>query len=287
MCHYCFIAVVKLILRSKGYRIWARNSFEQERLVCGLSDIDWTIVLLDEQFDVQDEIEKIKIIKKALFFPFGELNVYLESDLLQVFRDANFFELMRDRPLVRFAESKKIVRSREGQNAEKVTFLLKMILADFENLQKRSHIRLKKWSGHYSDLNLPFEKLKTYFEKNDFSNILSELVHQMSELLSLTENDRSQFCEAITILIQMMSNREELNDETVDFKSNVWLAILVLNKIAYTDRTIPALGATQINIGHEIIRWELHAMYSQKFFLDNLENHRSNLNRFKNKHLLS
>jgi len=137
-------ACLSLYLRQINPKIWPRNSYALNRLVFLKSDIDLTLYF-EKKLDHNDLL-KIRsaffILNKSIPL-FSEFNIYDQSSN---FKFLNSCEKQRDILLK--------VQERPNSVAQRIVFILRMIWGDKTNLTSCPAKRVKKWQGHFDDLNL-------------------------------------------------------------------------------------------------------------------------------------
>jgi len=278
-----FSALLASELEPGSYVFWPRNSYRSGRLEYGMSDIDWTVVLTKDQSREKIESSLEKVARKKIY-PHGEMNVYWKSDLPQVFLHGNFFELRRDPDLVSWARKIGVSIREAGNPSELVAFLTKMFLSDYHNLKKVPELRKKKWIGHLNDLELDPNLLESFWSLGDVRELIFILSRVIARVMRLDEGESESIGGALHFLGELSSKKEVIYQKEFDFEAQPWIFILGLNWLAFSDRRLPSFSKQQALVGVELVRWEIHASYSQSFYLKNFEAHLSNLYRAQEKH---
>lgn len=144
------LRVVILLFQKKGeVEIWPRHSYYEGGVVYFLSDIDLTFYLLNNQ---NLQIEKMFKILKLLFPILVEYRTVRKNELMDIVTKMNVFELKRDPKL--FEKIKDLAVISNNLEVERIVFLLRCLVSDWENLIKRPQMRVMKWRSHFLRCNL-------------------------------------------------------------------------------------------------------------------------------------
>ena len=172
---YSFVyKAIRLILSRPGITIWARNSFQAQNYLPGISDIDLTILFDCSYSDAQFILKKYARLK--MFFPIlGESNVYWQKAITQFLPASNFFELSRD-PILAQQYIKRTI-STEQVTVQAFVFLLRQLDADYEKLSINAHVRQHKWKNLLHLISAQFPALGCSNEQIDV-NFLIDLMNR-------------------------------------------------------------------------------------------------------------
>ncbi len=160
-----YIPIYWLIKLSCGFSkgIWVRNSVYFGNQIFYLSDIDLTIA--DD--NPGKLVKKVHFLKKFLLM-IGELNVYKTCYFPYLAEIMNPCELSRDPRLAAYISTKPNV-----DVSDALVFLLRSYQSDFNNLQRWSWLRVRKWNSH-------FVYLTNYFQVIDGLNLF-ETIEELSD----------------------------------------------------------------------------------------------------------
>lgn len=133
--------LVILLFRVRGLTIYPRNSYFFKRIVPGLSDIDYSLI-------VKSDDEMIRGISlyhslRRVFKLLGEVNI-IDDFVIQNISLMNVYEAGRD-PLL------KKLRVRDGRIEERSVFLTRMMRADVYLGGYYQKIRRGKWASHLKE----------------------------------------------------------------------------------------------------------------------------------------
>lgn len=176
-CYDSAAKIVGLLVDKKKAQVWTRNSYQSKQLVYGLSDIDFTLFLFDQDFQIDegDFLRKFSLLKKI--FPFlGEINIYKQSQLALSSPLINHYELERD-PLLRLRlpEIKPLSLGTYQAQAEAFSYLFRMFMADQKNLTNRPQYRFMKWRRHFQAVGADLPKVEPHELKDQILDKLGEL----------------------------------------------------------------------------------------------------------------
>lgn len=140
-----------LLRKHPEVKVSVRNSILTSAFYPLLSDLDISVVFPDH-YSREKIIDTLQTIQKCrAFFPvLGELNCYSENEIKKYREFMNPLEGKRD-PILRTYVG-------EPQWGHKLGFLVRMIEADFKNLQLRPHLRKEKWRLHLKECGIPLPK---------------------------------------------------------------------------------------------------------------------------------
>lgn len=149
-----------------GVMIWNRNSTRLGSFVFGISDLDLTVILVQ---DVDRSlVENILKQFKKIFIFIGETNYYERDELPVILKRMNCFELQRDPELNKFLKEIKI-----STREQKFVFIQRMLFSDVFSLKSYPELRQKKWKSHFQLID---EKVCTEkIELVDVINLLKRL----------------------------------------------------------------------------------------------------------------
>jgi hypothetical protein len=123
--------------------IWTRHSLYFNNINPGISDIDLTLIVSDDDFYPEKLIEIHQFMKKIkkILPVIGEANIYTNGLIDEYSMYFNYFELSRD-PIL-----KKRCRKKENRNfqTEGLVFFLRGLYSDIEKIKEFNKLRLKKW----------------------------------------------------------------------------------------------------------------------------------------------
>lgn len=246
---YCVIS----LLSSKDIRIWVRNSYVFKNIVCALSDLDFTVVVKEVE-SADKTITNYNRLKKI--FPFlGEINLYLERELVNFSPIVNSFEIRRDPKLQEYIEMK----NPSNDQFEEIVFLCKTIESDQQNLLTIPKYRVKKWSHHL-----------------DLTNNQSEV--SLDGLISLlTEKCRVLGLDSDKFLSHFYEKNRTVKKDCDDFyrenrdkKSYIllypfrWIgSSLTCDSFFHDIEEIKNFSEDQLKLLEAQIKWEVWGLYSQ------------------------
>ncbi len=147
LCYQVGCSLVCSMSKSGKSKIWTRNSYATGHLIYGLSDIDFTLILFDQDNSCDEGPYLRRYEKYKRLLPFlGEINIYKQSQLGLLSSLMNRYELERD-PILKASSllAPPVVLS---EDAEKFTYLFRMFLSDRENLERMPSARVAKWKRH-------------------------------------------------------------------------------------------------------------------------------------------
>lgn len=127
--------------------IWARNSYQSNDLIPGLSDIDFTIVSSDDNLSVF--AKDVLLFFKRLFLIVGETNFYSLKTLKLIKEIYNYYELQRDPLLMKYAHLQK-----KANEIDATIYLMRTFESDKHNLEKRKKLRQRKWQRVFKLVNI-------------------------------------------------------------------------------------------------------------------------------------
>jgi len=259
---------LRLYLRKIAPKIWPRNSYILNRLVFLKSDIDLTLFFA-KKLDVNDllKIQSAFFILNKSMPLFSEFNVYDQSTN---FKYLNSCEKQRDILLQ--------IPARPNTIAQKVVFILRMIWGDKANLTSCPNKRVKKWQGHFTDLNLG--EIKSI----NIENILLSFKEQ------LPENFSNFYLKLVKLKITDINSINRFYLENVSQLKNFilsspakWIgASIANNHLAQDLEDIKSFTSFEKEIIKEHIYWEFWGLETQRHlnFDDlNVRPHKENLQR--------
>lgn len=142
--------LVRFLANQHNLLCWPRNSYQHNRIIPGLSDIDFTVLYSRETSSSQlNKFLKIYTQVKSFIPILGEINIYQQEYLHQTEKWINPFELNRD-PLL-----KRFITPRSKEPFSRFCYLLRMLESDAKNLRFQPNSRLKKWNYHFAEVELP------------------------------------------------------------------------------------------------------------------------------------
>jgi len=167
LLYYYFSYQITCILTSKENLIWCRNSFYFDSITIGQSDIDYTL-LLPLSSNIQSIKKKYERVKS--FIPInGEFNFYILTEINQFSTCYQNCEILRDPELITFLKRDSFILT----PAKKISFILRQILSDGENLVcKNTRKNKNKWRYLINILN----------EKSTDVKDLSDIVFLMNNI---------------------------------------------------------------------------------------------------------
>ncbi|WP_417335320.1 hypothetical protein [Halobacteriovorax marinus] len=228
-------------------RVWIRNSYYLKTLIVGVSDLDISV-----QFNKKPSrqiIGKLKTRYKILryLFPFlGEMNLYIQEDedLLQIF---NRYEMKRDPVLG------EKVNEAEEEEFQKITFLVRMLESDKENLKNCPEIRQKKWKSHLEELGR---------ERTRYIH-LSDIVDFLSSMLKSKEYEK--------ILLSFLKTGQFHFDENREYAilfPHRWAVWVNVNGGIEEGVDKLKLSEWERRVVQEMIKWEIMGLSTQMYLLN-------------------
>jgi hypothetical protein len=244
--------VINLLTTSKT-KVWVRNSYVFNNLVCALSDLDFTIITSDIN-DADKAVKKFRLLKKI--FPFlGEINLYNKNELNEFSPIANSYEIARDPELQSILGLKETNYSKY----QKIVFLCKTLESDQENLKSIPHLRVKKWTHHLNKLN----------ENSEIT--LDSLKELLSKLALELKIDGNKFLDQYYKLNRTEKvNCDNFYRENEDKKSYIllypfrWIgSSLTCDSFFHDIEEIKNFSNEQLLLLEAQIEWEIWGLYSQ------------------------
>lgn len=143
---------VRFLAKQHNLLCWSRNSYQHNRIIPGLSDIDFTILYSGQNSSSQlKKFLNIYAQAKSFMPILGEINIYQQEALHLTEKWTNPYELNRD-PLL-----KRFISPRPKEPFSRFCYLLRMLESDAKNLRFQPNSRLKKWNYHFAEVELPQE----------------------------------------------------------------------------------------------------------------------------------
>ena len=266
--------IIKYLLEEKNLKIWPRNSFYFNIINPGISDIDFTFFSTTKKGidDYNKKICKLGSLK-SLFPIIGEVNIYQKEDLILYKACGNYFELKRD-PNLFYYINRDWDNNRIKQDA--LVFILRALWSDYLYLREFPYNRLHKWNFIFSSINNELN-----VDLNVGSNDLCVIVENLCCLYpSLREDFNS--------LPDFLMHRQSVKYRSIYLKlyPHYWLGdyynhpefenyIFSLGKFSKDSQSIV----------YSQISWEIWGIYSQIFYLKNiqgLQGHLKNLEKILN-----
>ena len=241
-----------LISRPLGKKYqWTRNSLRLKRIEPFLSDIDFTLFFAECLTKTQIHEDFLAYMKIRKFIPLlGELNIYPLSWQPLTLRNMNPLELDRD-PVLKYRLAKTYRPRTTGSD---YVFLLRNLISDQTNLKQLPQTRLKKWAGHFADLNLPFAP-----EKLSFSYVLQTclgLIFRDSEEL----DEKTKVFTAYFLLRDQEAPPLQLDEMA---QGDLWLLSSFCPRHCYLQESFAYANEKQKEIISEQIRWEIFGALTQ------------------------
>lgn len=194
---------------------WYRNSCKRKNIVFGISDLDITILINKNSYDNINACRALLSIYKKKYPFWGEVNFYLQDELLFFNSSLNYYEKKRDPELAKFLPSNIFLNLK----VEKIVFLLRMLYSDRKKLLTSAYCRQKKWNVHFKDLNLPCSK-----------NISFQTV--VLEILKLFEEKDQPF---VMDALQFLKSSHFSEENIFHQKTPLWWKFLFPHKHLWID----------------------------------------------------
>ncbi|OUR93623.1 hypothetical protein A9Q84_19330 [Halobacteriovorax marinus] len=250
-----FIAkvVVTTLIAKKDVKIWVRNSYVFNNIVCALSDLDFTIVVKEVVMG-DKAVARYSLLKKV--FPFlGEINLYLEDELKTFAPIVNSFELKRDPSLMEYLGNQVV----SSTKYEELVFLCKTVESDQENLLSIPEYRVKKWQHHFE------------LTGNQCDVSLSSLLNLLKEKSQSLGFDSDKFIEHYyTKNRTIKKDCDDFYRENLDKQSYIllypfrWIgSSLTCDSFIHDIEEIKSFSEDQLKLLEAQVQWEVWGLYSQ------------------------
>lgn len=255
LCYESAAHIVRQLADGKKAQAWTRNSFQSKQLVYGLSDIDFTLFLNDQDFQIDEGsfLKRFSLLKKV--FPFlGEINIYKQSQLGLISPLINHYELERD-PLLRLKlpEIKPLTLSPHQAQAEAFSYLFRMFLSDQKSLTLRPQLRFNKWRRHFLAVGADFPETRPHELKELILDKITELSepslkNAMRDLLALPRIINNSLLSS-----KLMIYAPQLWHQYFRGQSEIYSTVTMINEASFREQTF---FFTQLG-------WELAGLLTQ------------------------
>ncbi len=251
---YCF-KITCFLCCGPSLKIWYRNSINEDYFSFGESDLDIS-VLMTSDVNLYNKILCIKKISK-FFIIIKEINVYFSPTINLALQVMNPYEAKRDFILSNLSPVKSNTTS-----SQKMSYLLRIFFSESSlldnNLSKRS---TKKWNYHFSKiLNSPIV-LRSPLK---YKELLSLIIEQY-----FLSSSAKYFASIEDYFIKKESHQL---DYIIFDNSNYQKELLVLLPQCFCYKIKEhsfAFSENEISLIHSQVEWEIWAMMSQPFLLEN------------------
>ena len=269
---YTFIFhFIRPFFKSSKVNIWYRNSLYFNNITPGMSDIDTDLFFAKRTtLKTQKSILKRFLILKYFIPLFSEVNIYNEDTIDFINDCINPLELQRDPHLIEIINSQPRIPS----NEEKLTYIIKMLYADKNNLLFRPKLRKKKWYFHLKQLGID-EKVKP-FDLDGILNILEKHLFVHFPQISIKKT------------LEQILKKKEMPSSFSSFQEKKDCFLLFPNKLiphiifsnSCSHDFFSKLSKKEQTLYIEQLKWELWGLYTQyKMIKDtiSLKTHLNNL----------
>ena len=241
-------------LLSPAPQIWARNSYVSGSLLPFISDLDLTVWF--DQAPTPSELISLNrwfALFSKLLPLVKECNIYVREEALSFFDFANMFEIERDPQLVAKIGHKPSQKAKQ----EYISFLLRMLDADSDNLINQPEVRLAKWTNHFKLGNQLLQITPPSFTGGFDLACVIEAIAQLIE--AEAPEERRKAAEAIH---QYIVDKAQF-DKVYGAVGDPWKWALFPHRYCYSKELPGRLNAAQTDIFCTQLRWEIWGLLGQ------------------------
>lgn len=252
LCYQLGFRLVSSMAKSGESQIWARNSYASGQLVYGLSDIDFTLVLFDQNSpcDEGPYLRRYELLKKALPF-LGEINIYKQSQFNLISSLINRYELDRD-PTLKASSLLRLPQPLD-EDAEKFTYLFRMFLSDRENLERTPETRIAKWIRHLEVVDADTSQIGS---STLYQNLIGILVNLSGPDLKVALEDY--------LNLPLIINNRLLDSKLIIFAPQLWHSCFRgVGNLQETLDQISEASFKEQSYFFTQLRWELFGLVTQ------------------------